>query len=196
MTKGERTRHYIIEKTAPLFNMKGFEGTSLSDLIQATGLTKGSLYGNFHDKQEIARAAFEYSIKKVQNQVRARLEDKRTNKEKLLALLSFYEQYVLSPPVPGGCPLLNTAIEADDHYTEMRTAVAQELKRVIEVITNLLEEGQLNDEFKQDFEAADLAYTFFCAVEGAIMFSRVSTSRKAMKAVINHCKKILDQKSK
>lgn len=196
MKKADRTRQYIIEKTAPLFNSKGFEGTTLADLTKVTGLTKGSLYGNFNDKQEIAQAVFDYSIKKVRDQIQIRLEGKGTCKEKLLELLSFYEQYVLSPPVPGGCPLLNTAVEADDHHTEMRTAVVQELKRVIDVIATLLERGKQNNEFQYDFDATELAYTFFCAVEGAIMFSRVSSSRRAMKAVINHCRKILDQMSK
>lgn len=45
--KSERTRQFIIEKVAPIFNRKGYAGTSLSDLTEATGLTKGAIYGNF-----------------------------------------------------------------------------------------------------------------------------------------------------
>ena len=66
MTKSERTRLFIVEKTAPLFNTKGFDGTTLSDLSEATGLTKGALYGNFADKDEIAVEALfsEKGVKK------------------------------------------------------------------------------------------------------------------------------------
>ena len=59
MSKAEKTRQFIIEKTAPIFNKKGFAGTSLSDMTEATGLTKGSIYGNFADKDEVAMAAFD-----------------------------------------------------------------------------------------------------------------------------------------
>ncbi|HAE68223.1 MAG TPA: TetR/AcrR family transcriptional regulator, partial [Sphingobacterium sp.] len=54
MSKAEQTRQYIIEKTAPIFNKKGYFATSLSDITTATGLTKGSIYGNFKDKDDLA----------------------------------------------------------------------------------------------------------------------------------------------
>ena len=81
--KAERTRQLIIEKTAPLFNVKGFEGTSLSDMEKATGLTKGSIYGNFNDKEEIAAEAFKYSMKKVKGMIRTAVEEKPTYKKQI-----------------------------------------------------------------------------------------------------------------
>lgn len=50
MSKAERTKQFIIEKTAPIFNAKGYMGTSMNDIMNATGLTKGSIYGNFETK--------------------------------------------------------------------------------------------------------------------------------------------------
>ena len=46
-TKAERTTAFIIETVAPIFSRQGYVGTSMSDLTEATGLTKGALYGNF-----------------------------------------------------------------------------------------------------------------------------------------------------
>ena len=54
MVRSEKTKQLIIEKTASIFNKKGYTGTYLSDLTNATGLTKGSIYGNFKDKIEVA----------------------------------------------------------------------------------------------------------------------------------------------
>ena len=64
MNKAEKTKSFIIEKTATLFNTKGFAGTSLNDITEATGLTKGSVYGNFKNKDEVALAVFEFNTKK------------------------------------------------------------------------------------------------------------------------------------
>lgn len=196
MTKADRTRQHIIEKTAPLFNRKGFEGTSLADLTTVTGLTKGALYGNFQDKDEIALEAFKYSVGKVREMVRCELEGSVSCKEQLTALLNFYAKYAMTPPVPGGCPLLNTAIEADDHRLSMRRVVVKELVHSVNFIRDLIQHGIEAKEFRPDIVPSEIAYTFFCAVEGALMFSRVERSREPMDIIIRHCKIILEQISK
>ncbi|MBT1695824.1 TetR/AcrR family transcriptional regulator [Fulvivirgaceae bacterium PWU4] len=193
MTKAERTRQFIVEKTAPLFNTKGYDGTSLADLTEATGLTKGALYGNFADKDEIAEAAFHYSMKKVKALMKQEMESVKTYKQRLQALLSFFARYVNKPPVAGGCPLLNTAIEADDHRTSMRRVVTKELMATIDFIASQLEGGVKAGEFISTIKPRELAYVFFCSVEGALMFSRVERSNEPMEIVVKHCKKILDQ---
>ena len=193
MTKADRTRQHIIEKTAPLFNCKGFDGTSLTELTEVTGLTKGALYGNFTDKEEIALAAFRYSMGKVKELVDHELMGAITCKDQLLALLSFYSKYVFNPPIAGGCPLLNTAIEADDHHTSMRRVVVKELLQAVNFIRDLIQDGIKKKEFRPDVDASEVAYTIFCSVEGALMFSRVERSREPMDLIVGHCKKILNQ---
>lgn len=196
MTKADRTRQFIIQTTAPLFNTKGFHGTSLSDLMSVTGLTKGSLYGNFKDKEEISTEAFRYSIAKVKALVKTELNGLRTCKKQLHALLEFYSTYVFDSPVPGGCPLLNTAIEADDDHTSMRRVVTKELISTIDFIAALIQNGIRAGEFKKGIKPRDIAYSFFCAIEGAIMFSRVERSREPMDIIVKHCKNTLEQISK
>jgi TetR/AcrR family transcriptional regulator, transcriptional repressor for nem operon len=192
MTKSERTRQFIVEKTAPLFNTKGFDGTALSDLTEATGLTKGALYGNFQDKDEIAVEAFKYSVLRVKRMVKDHLLPGKSYKRQLELLLEFYAHYVFEPPVVGGCPLLNSAIEVDDHRTSMRKIVASELVATIDFIASLLTKGMKAKEFRKDIKPRQLAYTFFCSVEGALMFSRVEQSNEPMSIIVKHCKKILN----
>jgi AcrR family transcriptional regulator len=165
----------------------------LAELSEATGLTKGALYGNFADKEELALEAFKYSVRKVREMVRNELEGSTTCKDQLSALLDFYAKYVFTPPIPGGCPLLNTAIEADDHRTSMRRVVVKELMKTINFIRDLLQQGIEKKEFHSEIEPTEIAYTFFCAVEGALMFSRAERSHEPMDIIVKHCKKILDQ---
>lgn len=193
MTKGERTRQHIIEKTAPLFNTRGFDGTSLADLTEATGLTKGALYGNFPDKESLAQEAFRYSIGKVREMVRQELEGVTTYRKRLESVFDFFARYVTDPPVPGGCPLLNTAIEADDHHTSMRKIVARELVITIDFMESLLKGGVKSGEFRKGIDARAMAYTFFCSIEGALMFARAERSREPMDIIVKHCKTILNQ---
>lgn len=193
MTKGKRTRQYIIEKTAPLFNTKGFDGTSLSDLENATGLTKGSLYGNFADKEEIASEAFRYAMTRMKEMVGLQLKSATSFKEQLSSLFDFYAQFVFNPPVAGGCPLLNTAVEADDHRVSMRKVVVEELMSTIRFIAGLLRKGVEAGEFSPSINPEEQAYSFFCAIEGAVIFSRVEQSREPVDIIVRHCKSVLDK---
>lgn len=192
MSKAERTRQFIIEQTAPLFNSKGFAGTSLNDLTEKTGLTKGALYGNFRDKEDIALTAFKYAIKKVREVVAGNLGEQRTYKMQLFALLDFYAEYVFNPPIPGGCPLLNAAVETDDQYDGIRRVVVKELIQTVSFIQGLIDRGVKSGEF-QKINSKELAYVFFCTIEGAIMFSRAERSEEPMKICVKHCKNLLEK---
>jgi len=191
--KSARTRAFILEKAASLFNKNGFDGTSMADLEAETGLTKGAIYGNFQDKETLAGEAFLHSTRRVKDMIQNEMKGISSFKEKLSALLDFFGRYALAPPVPGGCPLLNTAVEADDRRISMRPVVAGEIMSMVEFISALIKKGIRSGEFKKDTNARELAYTFFCAVEGAIMFSRVEGSSEPMDIIVNHCKKKLDQ---
>lgn len=192
-SKAGKTREYIQQQAAPLFNKQGFAGTSLGDLTNATGLTKGALYGNFSDKDGIALAAFEYSMKKIRATMSARIAPQATNKEKLFSLLEFFREYVLQPPIPGGCPLMNYGVEADDSQRFLRKPVAKEMLSTISFIESCLEGGIRKGEFKSELEVMPVARLIFCAVEGAIVVSRVTGSPAHMDAVVNHCKSVLDR---
>ena len=127
ISKAERTRNMIIEKSAVLFNQKGYSGTSMKDIMEATGLSKGGLYGNFSSKEEVAVAAFEKAVETVDDQVRIRTKVVENTLDKLKAVVYFYKERILDPPVEGGCPIQNTSVEADDSNPALR-------KRVIAVM--------------------------------------------------------------
>lgn len=188
MTKAERTRNHILEATAPLFNKKGFAGTSLTDLCEATGLTKGAVYGNFKNKEQLAAAAFAWSVTKVKAAGTSTIGRQKTYCGKLFALLDFFADYVLHPPVDGGCPLLNTAIEADDQRPEIKPVVSKELTDVVTWISNLMDKAKRAGELRSDFSSRPHAVLFLCAIEGAIMYSRVSDSEEPMRTVIRQIK--------
>ena len=60
--KGELTRRNIIEKSLQLFSVKGYFNTSINDILQATGLTKGGLYCHFKSKEDVWRAVYDDAV--------------------------------------------------------------------------------------------------------------------------------------
>lgn len=173
MNKAQRTRQLIVEKTAPVFNVKGYAGTSLTDMTEATGLTKGSVYGNFANKEEVALAAFDHNWQQAQDAVRAAMEKQRTNQAKLLALIGFYRQLPDDFPV-GGCPLLNTAVEADDTHAGLRARAAQAFIGWKKNLVDVIEAGIAAKEFRKDVDAEHTAVTLIAMIEGALMVSQLT----------------------
>src|SRR5947209_13321303 len=112
-TKGEKTRQQIVQKAAPLFKRKGYEGTSLSDLMNATGLQKGGIYRHFSSKEELATEAFDYAWQKAVSRRLEGIESSANSVDRLKKMISNFVEF-RSELVPGGCPLMNTAVEADD----------------------------------------------------------------------------------
>ena len=112
--KGQETKAYIIQQAASLFNTKGYANGSMSELMQLTGLKKGGIYNHFQNKEEIAIAAFDYSIRQVNKALYKITKEQEPAAGKLKAIITFYQDYPLNSVIMGGCPILNTAVEAAD----------------------------------------------------------------------------------
>jgi TetR/AcrR family transcriptional repressor of nem operon len=118
MRKGEQTRQEIIRKAAPIFNQRGYDGAALSDLMRATGLEKGGIYRHFSSKEELAAEAFDYAW---QEALGARIHDLDTISNTIDRLKQLVANFVERRGIiPGGCPLLNTAVDTDDGNSVLR----------------------------------------------------------------------------
>lgn len=188
MNKSEKTKNYILETVAPIFNKKGFAGTSLSDLTEATGLTKGSIYGNFNSKEEVALHVFKFAAAKHKKTINHKLQSLTKPIDKIYTMLDFFTEYVMNTPVSGGCVLMNTAIEADDTNPLLKKEVSGELFQTIKYIAAILQEGIDAGELKRELDPEAIAFNVFCALEGALMMSRVQESTKPMQAIVTYWK--------
>lgn len=190
MSKAERTKAFIIEKTAPVFNIKGYAGTSITDLSEATGLTKGSIYGNFSNKDEVALAAFDHNFQKVQNVVKAEMAKRSGVLDQLMAYVSVYEGFEKSFPV-GGCPILNTATESDDTHPELRKKVAAAIISWKNSLASLVEKGIKTKEIRATVDPEQTAIAIIALIEGGIMIAKATGKMNYRKAVMQSVEKMI-----
>ena len=177
-TKAERTTAFIIETVAPVFNKHGYVGTSMSDLTEATGLTKGALYGNFENMEALALAAYEYSINKLLNAIDERLNIEGDSLEKLFSLTKFYRNYDIFTLDIGGCPVLNVGVDAR-HNNKQLAAAASETINVIEgKIALVLENGVNNSEIHLPVPPLQFAKQLYTMLQGAIAMNTITADRK------------------
>lgn len=191
MSKSERTRQFIIEKTAPVFNEKGYAGTSMSDLTNVTGLTKGSIYGNFENKDEVALAAFDYNFQLVTNFIRGKMSEKETILEKLLVYPEVYRSFMTIPFLQGGCPLANTATEADDNHILLKVRAAAALQTWRESIERLLKTGMERGELKADLNCTETVAVLAGLIQGAVLQTKLSGKLNFLNAAMDFLEKTI-----
>ena len=190
-SKAERTKQFIIEKTAPVFNAKGYAGTSLSDLTSATGLTKGSIYGNFENKDEVALAAFDYNFKRVNDYMKTRILATENSVERLLAYPAVYRNFLKISFLQPGCPILNTSTEADDTHPLLKQKAADALSFWKKSIENQINRGIQRREIKPGTNPSEIAIIMMSLIEGAIMQAKVTGRSVELKVAMDFLEKLI-----
>ncbi|SEN22104.1 TetR/AcrR family transcriptional regulator [Lihuaxuella thermophila] len=181
MKKQDEIREKIVNQAMLLFNTKGIAQTSVQDIMAATGLPKGAIYRRFKTKELIVLAAFEQAGQILQ-QFFAQAEREGTcTLDKLMKIAAIYQDAVDNPPIPGGCPLLNTAVESDGTFPELRQKAAEAYGGMVRFIQAIIEQGVRNKEFRTDIDAAEMASFLIESMEGAIMASRLTGSNDPIK---------------
>lgn len=196
MAKGLETRHNIIRKAAVIFNKKGFYGSSMSDVMQSTGLEKGGIYRHFKSKDELALEAFDYSVDVLRQTYRAAAYQAQTAEGKLLAVLSVYAGRDQAPPLEGGCPLLNTAIDSDDTHPLLKQKAREAMEEWLHFLSRIVTEGIHMGEFRKDLQIEQVCVFLTSVFEGNIMMLQLFNNDQytelyieQLKAYIHNCMK-------
>jgi TetR/AcrR family transcriptional regulator, transcriptional repressor for nem operon len=190
MTKGEETRRKIVAAAAPIFNQRGYEGSSLSALMEATGLKKGGIYRHFSSKEELAAEAFDYAWEAAWKGRMLHLDEKARGLDKLKLLIANFIDY--RPPVPGGCPVLNTAVDADNGNPVLRTRVEKALRFWKTKLQKIVKEAAEQGEIRTGVDPKAVATLIVATLEGALMISRIERNDGALRQVQTHLNRYLD----
>ena len=164
----------------------------MNDIMKATGLAKGGIYGNFKSKDEIAAMAFEYSYNLLKEDLSKKVLPQKTAPEKLLTIYQYYKNYTIAPTVDGGCPLLNTAIDADDAYPFLKKKAREALYEMLGVLQKILEKGIREKAFRRDLNVKKEAELIFAQIEGGIMMAKVSDDVTVLNSLLGNLKQRME----
>jgi len=189
-TKGDQTRRRIIAEAAGLFNRFGYHGGSLQDLMKATGLEKGGIYRHFSSKEELAALAFDHAWHEVCEERQCGIYTISNHADKLRQLITNFVER--RPSVPGGCPLLNTAVDADDGNRLLLDHARTALKGWQEQIESTITEGIRSGEIRRDVDICKTANSIIASLEGAMMIARLERSDQALRDAEAHLHKYIE----
>ena len=171
ITKAEKTAAFIIETVAPIFNKNGYAATSISDITKATGLTKGAIYGNFKNKEELAIASFKFMVKLLMKELVKHMDKSDSPIEKLLLISDFYRNYYLYTNKMGGCPILNVGVDANNQNSLLLQKVRTIIQRIQDQLATIIEDGIEIGEISTKVNAMHAAKRIDTMIQGAIFMA-------------------------
>lgn len=186
MRKGEATRERIIARAAEVFNVYGYAGTTVADIMQAVDLEKGGIYRHFGSKEELALNAFDFAAARVRERFTTGIAGTANAVDTLVAFIGVFRGYAQRPPLKGGCPILNTAVEADDTHPVLRERARALVEEWRGMIRTIVLAGQTRGEVRPEVDPEQLALLFIVTMEGAVMLSQLLRESTPLAIAYDH----------
>jgi TetR/AcrR family transcriptional regulator, transcriptional repressor for nem operon len=170
--RASKRKAAILASAAPIFNRRGFAGTSIADILEATSLEKGGLYNHFASKEQLAIEAFDYAYGEVEAYFARSLEGTRSGLERLRAYVDAFERYIERPVVDGGCPVINACIEADDALPFLRERVTKAFRAMRAVVLHNVARAVERGELASGLDIEQVTDFIVASLEGSIVLTR------------------------
>lgn len=192
MRKGEKTKREILEQAAQVFSVRGYAGASMDDLTRAAKLTKGALYNHFESKDDLMLASFDHAMSQVQGRFAEMASGLRDTRSRLLAVLKLYISLLEDPVVRGGCPILYTAVEADDTHPALRQRAREKADDWRNYIIRTLKRGIEFGNVRPETDVIEFADMMLAGLEGGIVLSKLYGDLTPMQRVVAHMTRTID----
>jgi len=192
MPKGDQTKEMILQQAAQIFNRRGFFGSAMSDIMDVTGLEKGGIYNHFTSKEDLALQAFDYAVGVLREEIKLAVADKKHSVDRLIGLIGFYQRQSEGYPFAGGCPVMNTAIDADDSQPALRDRARVALEEWNTFIRRIIQRGKEKGEIRAGVDAEMLSNVYLYMMEGAIMQTRLNGNSRTMNRVVDYLTEYLN----
>jgi len=151
---------------------RGYEATSMEDLLNAMGLTKGSLYKAFGDKHNLFLLSLQGYLDRLFETMKEAVESSGDPEESLSTLMGLVENLCCKQVTPKGCFAVNTVVELSQRDEKASEILKRHLVRVEKLLAKLIRRGQQSGAFRSDISAEHLAEALFVYIFGMLAQSR------------------------
>lgn len=181
-----------IESAMQVFWSRGYNGTSLPDLIDGTGLSRGSIYKAFGDKRALFLLALDRYASAAADRLLATLRESGHAKENIRKALFRYAQQSIGMAGQRGCLLLATATEMVPHDTEIAQRVSNMFTRIHHSFYDAIQRGKESGEIAQEVDSETLAKLILCLIQGMRAVGKTGSTKAELTAVIDCAMRLLD----
>ena len=175
----------ILNKAMQAFWSRGYEATSMQDLVDRTGINRGSLYATYRDKHALFLAALRRYAETIHHKRLADLESRYGPSEAIRqSLLAFIPQ-ASEKRGNRGCFLTNTALELAAHDPEAGKIVAQAQKQTEAWFARMIRKGKAVGEIGPHVKPAQAAQGLLALLIGLSVLNRSRPERALLQAIVD-----------
>lgn len=177
----------IIHESLKLFSLKGFSSTSVTDILEAAGASKGGFYNHFKSKEELFHAVLEQARQIWQERVLTNLDRVDSPLEKICMILENYRDCYLidSENIPGGCIFITLALELADQSPHLADEVNKGFIGFKTKVNGLLNDARQMGVLREETSTAAMTEMVFTSMLGASMMYSVDKSRENLDRAID-----------
>ncbi len=175
-------RDEVLNRATALFWRRGYEATSIRDLVEATGINRGSIYGTFGDKQSLFLAVLDHYGKTVAKPMLAALD----NPDPRRAIEMMFESIICrtsDPKFPRGCLNTNTSLECPSAGDEISRKIAEGFGLQESSIYQVLRRAQAEGSLASTLDAKALARFFVAVAQGLNVVNKAVADPGALKDI-------------
>ncbi len=193
-TKGIQTRRNIVKQSLQLFTVKGYFNTSISDILGATGLTKGGLYGHFSSKEDIWYAVYDEAVSIWRCIVFNNVSEIADPVERIEQTIeNDMKDYLGAEVFEGGCFFFNMLVELSGQSSSMSRHILKGFVRFSRLLRLWLEEAAEKGMLKPGIDFREAANFIVISVNGAAPLYTASRDPLIWKQTISQLQYYLNQ---
>jgi AcrR family transcriptional regulator len=195
--KGIQTRRNIVEKSMRLFCLKGFYNTSIDDILKATGLTKGGLYGHFSSKEDIWYAVYDEALRIWREIVFKGIHSKSDPLQCIQILTENDIKNKLGNDVfEGGCFFHRMLVEFSGQSLTMSNHILKGFRQLSELLRNWLEQAHQQGLLKENLNFEEIANYIIIGLNGAAALYASSRNPAILDQTLNQLHYYIQQLKK
>ncbi|MEM8641704.1 MAG: TetR/AcrR family transcriptional regulator [Cyanobacteria bacterium P01_G01_bin.54] len=185
-------RQLVLEKAMETFWQKGYEATSVQDLLTAMGLNRGSLYDTFGDKRSLFLEAIAHYEAKVVQGVIAQLEAPHAGKAAIVAHFQGMIERRACDRTRWGCLMTNVAVELCNQDAEAAERIQASLQRIKQAFVQALTHAQAQGDLSPGADIEALACFLVCTMQGLRVVTKVSCDRQTLQNMVDTALSVLE----
>ena len=174
----------VLNQAVDLFCSRGYEATSIQDLVNELGINRASLYDTYGDKHTLYRQALEQYGQFSRQNVCQLLDQPRPVPDLLRDLLNGIVNDIISDPAQKGCFMVNATIELAPHDSEIAKITARNQQVLVDRFTKLIERGQQEGNITTKHPAGDLSQFIYNTISGLRVFAKIHPPMATLQGIV------------
>ncbi len=181
----------VLQKATDIFHKKGYNGTSMQDLVDATSLNRSSIYNSFGSKLGMFMAVLGHYQNIGKSKIRSEAKSAHNAADSVRSIFDMYIHDIITDPNQQGCLIVNCKSEMANQEPLIKSFMEQNQEQVLAMLEDIVNKGQMEKVFNEEQTANQYALYLYSSIQGLRMTGILNNNEEQLKNLVNTILKVL-----